>query len=1291
MRNLDWDKITNDKDFQRLVNHLFAVECNSPGFIPSSSYIAADGGWDGFYEGLYPFENLSGIWSIQSKYTTQSGTSAVTHLKTEIKKELRKAQRNGVDHLRIATNAKLGKNEVDKVRDLESLNKGEVKTLGIWHRENLTIRIERQPFVRYHFFDYPQYPVFVPWDIYFKNEKFLIDIPKGKSIKFSTELNHVKNFVLGDRSNILIIHAPGGYGKSHLLREIARNIHPVDRERQCWLTRLGFKNIKDALQEEIANISGRKYLFVLDDADRHLKDAKPLISFAKSQGESVKVILGTRTAGLDLIRYIIRVLRCGEFVAEMSISKWSREELTNLLRIASKKEKVDDEELIVNLHPNPFILVWIGKHIKGEETIDIHKLKEKMIGSIEYDTEISLADYSLSRREIDEFLLNLSCVIPCFRNDSKIIEILSKSLGLEDRKVKACINKLLEVEVLREVGKSLRFNPDMIGDLYLAFKLENLGEIEVNDLIERWMGICPEKVFANLASAPKYGDLKQVRIILGKLIRSWIGEADKTTNDVRTKRLSLISEITHFVPEEALDLIYSYLETKALPSQEPIIKALNVDIEPDLDDYGPAIKNLMDIPRFNKKIALLIKYLYKKGSKGTYDNYKPRRLIRELVSPIHRNPTFIKGVFEKLYSWLNDSDIGIAEGELIFEAISEVLAGSHQYSHSLPGKYVLGERILRDSSVAHELRDIALDLLKQLLLHSKLEISVLGIKGVRNIGETWMRHAPEKDLPLAERIAKDREEIIEVIEKLIRPDTDFPLLNEIENLLITWWAQDTPGTKKAAELLRIFPHSPEYIVYRYFVSPDDVIEDFISVEKKSPKGDKWEWFVDNFMHKGLDLKAEGFKPLVEKLNKKYKSPKEITDFIIFLEHKISPYNPWTHPLLITCWFQINSDSFLSIRGNDKLWHKISSRFQKEIEIVISRSDKEHVKKVAQEVLAKLPHVSVDKVETLMRLIEETSIPQDEYIPWLLDLFNIGTSEIRSEVVFHLYFLFEKSKDTDTLTQLLNLSVSLEKTLTSTTIRNLCLTLHRIKKWPMRESKITVDFRERLFTLLKDVSHIDHEVGELLDFSCNNIDCIIDFIGYRLNKSLLVRKSGGKREDFEAIPYGGLECIRDKILSLESFEKLMEKVIYWYKQEPLWRIFDLECLMEPLMSLEYAYDYIKEQIHKKNIENALIISSFLRFSNGTYPIFLEVFQKAFESGFSKKAKGVFVSVVHSGGWGAKPGEPPPALVSKKEILQKMYNETTPGPLRSFIKDFVSDIERQIKNHLLEDEEFLNPKI
>lgn len=78
---LDWTKIDNEKTFQRLLNHLFSIECNSPDFIPSSPYIGFDGGWDGYWKGKYPLEESEGVWSIQAKWTTKSFNEAFIDLK----------------------------------------------------------------------------------------------------------------------------------------------------------------------------------------------------------------------------------------------------------------------------------------------------------------------------------------------------------------------------------------------------------------------------------------------------------------------------------------------------------------------------------------------------------------------------------------------------------------------------------------------------------------------------------------------------------------------------------------------------------------------------------------------------------------------------------------------------------------------------------------------------------------------------------------------------------------------------------------------------------------------------------------------------------------------------------------------------------------------------------------------------------------------------------------------------------------------------------------------------------
>ncbi len=688
---IDLAKIDNDKTFQRLVNHIFALECNSPGFIPSSPYIGADGGWDGYYEGFYPYENVSGKWSIQSKWTKKSFTEAVKHLKGEMKKEIQKALSNKVDHLRIVTNAEL---TVDQVKELESLNHSELKTLGVWHRENLNMRIEKQPFLKHLFFGDPQFPKFVPWNTHFGQEQHLLPVSATENPKFRVYIESAKEFILNDKMNDLVISAPGGYGKSHLLREIAKISHEIDTSRSLRIVEPSYRKIEDAIQDEI--VSGRRYLLMFDDADRYLEEVSPFLAFAKSQGMSIKVILGTRTSGLQSIQRVIGDLRCEESYMEVCISDWSKDDLIHLLQLAAEEDKLKDEELIVSLYPNPFIIVWIGRQIKGKDTTDIATLKEKMVNDINYETEKCPF---LNKGKITSFMLTLSCIVPFSNNDSRVIETLSKHFGIDKYSVSMSIDQLLKSGVLREVGKSLRFNPDMKGYLYLAYNLEkDSDDYTIKSLIKTWLPIFTERVLINLSAASKYGDLSVIREILADIINTWINETDGTSGYERKKRLNLLSKIAPLMPEESLNLIYAYLNSKT-----PVSKDFG-ELAPNLDDYRPTIIELIRNPDIRREVIELLRDLKRRDIQGTYSNDKAKALMRECISPLYNHADLIKETLDILSTWLV-KDISSFEIALISEAISEMLAGTHEYTRFVIGRVEFGETALLDVPEVRKLRD----------------------------------------------------------------------------------------------------------------------------------------------------------------------------------------------------------------------------------------------------------------------------------------------------------------------------------------------------------------------------------------------------------------------------------------------------------------------------------------------------------------------------------------------------------------------------------------------------------
>ena len=206
--DLDWSKINNDKLFQRLSNHLFAFECSYSGFVPSSPYIGKDGGWDGRWKGSY--EGLTGLFSVQAKWTTKNFKNALAYLQSQIAEELEKAQRQKADHLIITTNAQL---RDEHVAQLERLKGRKLKSLQIWHNEKLTLKLQSHPFLCHHYFGNAQFPAFVPPPFYFPiYEDMLL---KVRLVGRKHEVSEFSRRILTDKSSITVLHAPGGYGKSH--------------------------------------------------------------------------------------------------------------------------------------------------------------------------------------------------------------------------------------------------------------------------------------------------------------------------------------------------------------------------------------------------------------------------------------------------------------------------------------------------------------------------------------------------------------------------------------------------------------------------------------------------------------------------------------------------------------------------------------------------------------------------------------------------------------------------------------------------------------------------------------------------------------------------------------------------------------------------------------------------------------------------------------------------------------------------------------------------------------------
>lgn len=1224
------------------------------------------------------------------------------YLEAQVKKELQNAAANNVDHLRIATNAELN---VDQVLQLQNMSRDTTISLLVWHREELTRRIELQPFLRHFFFGDPQFPKLVPWNVYFTEyERDLLPISDTRIGSFEEYANKAKEFLRSATSRILLVCSPGGYGKSHLLRSIAQIAHEIDRRTQVWMTRGGVRTMQDAMEDEI--VAGRRYLLVFDDADRFSDEIKPLLSLVRGSN-SIKVILALRTSGRESVFRNVAETHLGPFCEEIRISDWNKDDLITLLRAAAKREQVQDESTIVAHYPNPFLIVWIGGRISGKSDLPLDNIKHVLVVDMDRETAACLGTSG------ENLLVNLACVVPLSSDrDNSLAALASVE---EEGHVQEKIDKLVEAGLLRVVGRNVRFNPDMKGDLYLAEKLEKITESKLRALIGTWLPICAEKLLINVASAARFANVPSVEESLSNITRSWV-KGDILPLRSRKEVLGVIERLVAVIPEQCVDVLDAFLK-----STEKLTT----------DDYGPAVLTLIGITTLRHRVLETIRVMHAMGIRGTYNNYHPQSLVRICVSPLHNSIQAIEETLDVIDQWLDRPDR--TRIELVSAALCEVLAGAHEYIESGILTMTIGERSLKDAPEVRGLRGHALGILERMIDHESLEVKLAAITVAEEIGSMRFGSTDETTLPLSAKIREERELITRKIGALIDRDLHFALMNKIEQLLLTWWAQRVPGTDEAERYLETMPRSAEYIAFSYYASSRCVVENFVELKSGAPVEGRWQWFVHTHMRHSLEPEDK-FKDLVAILNQDSGSPQQVVELLCRLDEALLASENRTHPPIATCWVKTNPVLFSTIRKDPSLWQQIPEWFKGEIRLALAEIDEKAFLELAQEVLSELPDTQITKAELFLSSLSRHPLKQDTVYSelakaldegesertallkldtlrildrvrmrfrsgpvtpvtlyeWLSVLLTRGSSAIRSSAVLYLCWIAERLESVYLVVKLLRLVLATEKQLSDGMVDNLHTLIVKKGKSIRFLSSRTVDcLQQDLLDKLERLARLDYPAQDLLEFACSRIDTLAEFLESRIQTSI-----GTNVTEYEAVPFGGIPLLGRLIKSFDDYEMFMTKIAGWHGRDPVWRHYSrvlMEELCETAEVKHYTQEYVQKQLEKGSVTTALMACEFLPFSVDTLSVFTEVGGQAIFRGKREELESLLQrKTMPRGGWQSSLGEPSPQLVERKTLFQQMRKDTNPRELNAIIDDCIETIDGVIDIDVRADQEILNPR-
>jgi len=1263
---LKWELIDNDKVFQRLTNHLFALECHSPGFIPSSPYIGADGAWDGAFEGV--FEGEKGVFSIQAKWTQKSFDDAAAYLRQEIKKEIRKALGNKVNHLKISTNAEL---RVEHITQMESLKPKELQTLRVWHRENLAIRIDRQPFIRHLFFGNAQFPAFVPPNIYM--DAFESKLLPVKTLGRSSEFEKVRRLLADKNCDIVVVHAPGGHGKSHFLNALSQKLNKRYKTKEVWFIRPGVRSLQNAIQDEL--VRGRKYILFLDDADRFLEDVKALVLFVRAE-KNFKVVLSTRTAGLSLIKDQFVSSRFNDF-SSYELLELPEKILERILCQAAQRPKIQRaREIIRGLNHNPYLIVQYGRKYKGDLTKgDLDKVFEKLVN--DFRTDIDQILRNLMDKDMQAKLLSHLATIVPFHFPGEMLETLSNTLDIDEGRTELVFRKLVKGKTLRNVGGAIRFDPDMMGDIFLSDAIAQ-DSVLAKILVNKWYAITPHRTIANLAAAFPYGECDVIQSVLRTLVNEWIIKCGEHGAYKRQENLENIRPASLLVTGNIIKLIRAYLSTPVKNE-----RSLN---HVTLDDFGPIIESIGRHPDYQIEVLELLIDLAEVNLSARYNSYKNDSLVKSFVSPLSKSPTLIEEVLCRLIGLCESGSLSKTQAYLAATAASEMMAAAYEYHNFLEDedKLTIGYKVLRDTSEVNRLRDLGLKIFGALLSkddHPYFQILALEI--AESIGKRLRGEIDEKNIPIAERLAKDRSVVLKSLRNIPMETESFAVLSKLEDLLFKWWANDKSGCEDALGILKKIPRSPEYRFFKRHADPDFFIDDMDRLIKEAPKMGVWNWWWEHYHKKvsfGQDIPE--LKNLAKDISEIYRDVDGIFLFLKEMNEAIAPYRHVSSLQLVRYWVDLNPSPFIDLSMSPK-WMEIPTMFKGQISSGIAKHRKEHIKEVEREVLDSLTKTEIYKLNDFTRLLSENEIVLDDFKNTFLEIGKKGSTVIRAALIVQCLYLVMESKDKCFL-----LEIIINATyppLDEHYINELAFCLHAMRDWDCEYLEQEKEFKKYLSSLLAQFEKLEYHAIEILEYCLNQkIDLWLQFFENRLTVASEIREVKEDFDRFITFPYDGLEPMCESVKSYSDFCKLVDKVNEWNERNDTLNLDPIR-LLTPIRSLnfEHGTEYLMHWLNDKfdmrekdEFSRIMEILTFLEIDDLDIEIYLRLLEIGDDLDMFEKAKSCFLSLSGISHLIIFEMGNDYLINSRKELCERILdsNETNKPGIRFFIRECIERLEK-----------------
>lgn len=1019
-------------------------------------------------------------------------------------------------------------------------------------------------------------------------EKFEAQLNKETTNKFYAYNNEFQSFIDSD-ANVLEIFAIGGNGKSHLVKYFATL--------QSDYTPVLFTKL-DNVDADLKSLDiTQRYLFIYDDIDRFLENGiNSIFSFLISSNS--KIIISYRAASKPLVDE--RILKFDSLKSKELYITWNKDEIKDLiLLLRPDSTEYQIGVLDAQFNSNPYL---ITQAIKGNVDKIKNFSKKTFIDSI-----VALEKFHLKKVEVEELLFKIALLSPCSRS-------------LISKEEKSYVNELIKVGVLRELNNKIRFNPDMLGDLYLA-KFVKENEHRYKEIVVNYIEEHLELIITNLSYIFVFENSSSLESFFKDIINDWL-----KNQDFRSSNLKILYRIVNYAPFEAF--IYLKHVTDTLIPKENKHQKLGVigelvskiSYKGDFNDSNEHVNLGSIIPIINilinklknekelgrLKIKDIVKFLVSPKVLSLpipyYANHKLNVVFNDMLIPYEsKNNNAIIEALDVMQEWLNNESIDSKKLNILKNALENLLKGTIQYFHS-------EENVETEFNISKENISKVLDKAKKIILimlnSFDINLKCMAIDIIYHIGSNLSEESSNTQYYRNVII-----EIFEILKEQITLISDFKFLSKLDDVLLNIITY-RKYKNEALKLLIKIPRTEIFTFNQLLIGKTCIVynlEKFI--EEYYQQENIKDWIFDKYYNKKHLAISENEKNFFNSLIEVYKNVEEFVGFINslhFIEYKVNPikliqlleYWNKIEPKLFYHLYengisQINDNNAKAIIENFLLSIGI---FNLDINSIDETSDLKDLKRYV-DISFKSKNISLYK-----KLFEIFKIQSKENIQWFEDtsFMHIYTIIKDDITMFNIYRIY--------IHELLNLII--EHRFTPSIYLIFILEI-------LKENNLNF---ELLKNKIKKILYIPYE-GEMEEIRFNNehdLKILFNLLNYSLDDifARIYWKLYFKRMfNLYSEEHDILECklIKDYINSYEDYKKFILLVFDYYKNFAItfkneesskeYKI-DINYFFTGLKN-EYFTKYIKELIESNNKYELLVLLNIIPIKSNYKELIVEV--------------------------------------------------------------------------------------